>query len=629
MSNEIYQQNEQQADTPVGLKAMVEEFTTPSKPSQADLDIAFADESYERLRDAIGDAVTAAITSGKVLLIQKSTLVDQETQTVLATTPVAFEAWRQALPESTQQHYNCQHCNQVWNELFNIAVVDEVDGHVKLVYPALQALLSVKDDPILAKFFASAPEGFEVYLEEFGSIKGRTYFPLATLPLQLSSEPTGHWNHFYAASLEQLNAYNDQLQIFNDYKYVDNLFGQFLAKEMNVDQLGLLFTYLKKELQNESKEKYLTANTALLNSDKLLKIIEKTRQYQNEARIGTPYLWSLLMRRENSWLRHINGSVLGIVLDGARSLSDETITVAAAVSRMKSLLVTATDTENYKVKTAPVASATTEQVYKYLVENNLQATLQRRMMSFGEMQNKVWEEPSLEIPLEAPAETTSALDKVFKKVQENKDAEKQTTNYLESMVHAQSTSKCISLAAFIQELDTVQSLELTLNLNMGYIPLFVTTAVEEGDHDKLLRFEKNLGPYAHILSSQRPVRAHEVMSYASIDNIFKDKYSKLIVTNIFKSESADNSVFFVGIAHIAENFSQLVSGNGSCILGTMIKSEHYGLSGAIVELSKGFQLENNNPPGQCAGGLQMTTGQEYAVQYKDGTKAKVVISSYV
>lgn len=590
-------------------------------------EILSADASYERLRKAVGDAITAAIKSGKVLLQLKKNGIDNTGP--LGAAVIAFPVWHGALPHSTQQHYNCRHCQAVWEELFTISILED-DG--KRVYPAVQALLSIKDDPVVANILANAPEGFEKYLEDFVSLPGQVTLPIANFPLNLSDEDVGGWSHFYAAPKEVLQEYNDKHAAFLDFYYIDQMLGEFTHKKLNVASLTLLFTYLKNELLVESKKTALTGSSALDRSDELVKIIAQTRFHEANGRLGAPYLWSILQRKENSWLQHVQKSMLGIVLKGFTELQDSS-DVEASVASIKKILVRASKLDTFKVKTGEVAAATVEQAYNFLVENNMKSTLIRRIMDTDEVESRIWGEAVPEAATtQEPSGTPQDLDAVFKRLQESKDKAVNTENQLSALVGNQVFHEKMSLEAFIATLGDVSTMQLVLQPNAGYIPIFITTAVEDGDHDDLLKFDTICGKYASLLASQNAVPVREILQYANFDQV-STANAKLTVTAVIKrltnNHDTDQGYSYVlNIPHVAENFSKTVAAYGSCVLGTMIRSEYYGLSGAITEMSRQFAMQPNpSGAGKAAGGLQFTAGMQVEVVYKDGKHGFVTITS--
>ncbi len=110
-----------------------QELTTVGANASASVDqnnqeaLSIAEASYQRLRDAVGRYVEAAIQSGKLVMREKVEAVPGSAGTMYLYGPVQFSHWQAHLPEAAKQYYNCDYCKQVWANLSTLAVMDE-DG---------------------------------------------------------------------------------------------------------------------------------------------------------------------------------------------------------------------------------------------------------------------------------------------------------------------------------------------------------------------------------------------------------------------------------------------------------------------------------------------------------------------
>lgn len=602
-----------------------------------------ADKSYELLRGEIATWLKIAIESGNTLLTQKPMSYDAAIGAI-SYTPIAYDLWLSALPDHAQQHYNCSHCRTVWDDLFNIVVMDTGGA---LSFPAVQAFLTFRNDPVISKIFTNAPggaEAFITYLKTIGSIAGRIYFPLPKIDLNLSMDRTsGGFNHFAAAPEEVIVKYNDEHMTFNDFKYIDTLFDKFINKDLNTTTLDKLFKYVKVELSKDTTESMTAANTALDRATDLLAVINQTRLLEKTRRMGIPYLWSCMQVKKNDWLRHVGNSVLNIVIDGYFTLKDHD-NMEEGLVHIKRLLSTAMAVETYKVKTAEAPLASLEQAYKFLVESGYQNTLKRRLMLISEVESIVWKETlssDLEVQgtgKEENTETDTELENIFKEMSLKKDHKASIENKLSGLLDSPVGRKSCSIQTFVETLDTIQSLSLNPAGNSFLlIPFFCTTAVGEGEHDELLNFDTRIGKYASGLMSSVGY------TYSTIQQIARNgetpgspdapQLEDIPVTAIFTSkpgavndgETECNHV--LNITNVGSNFQLSMVQHGSCILGSMIKSEFYGMSGPLVEMSKKFELVATDRP-NTAGGVYLVPGAVLNVKYKDGSRELVQLTSF-
>lgn len=315
---------------------------------------AVAEASYQRLREAVGRYVAAAIQSGKLVVMEKPQPVPGSGGAMVTYGPVQFSHWQAHLPEEAQQYYNCRYCQQAWAGLSTLAVMDE-DGY--LYYPVAAAFLECADDPVIAKLFENYPE-VKVACGDTTNRRA-TIYPLDRLSDMYIEHEVGGFCHFFGfQDKDVLRLWNKDHEAFNDQMYIMGLFEQFISTEINLPLLTKLFQYIDKEIGEKE-------HTALSRADELVKIIGSVRRAQNLSGRGYAYLWALLHKKENGWLRHVNGSLLGIVLDTAIELRDKE-NMSAALANVKNLLKTATADENYKQKTAESSLGALEQTFKFL-----------------------------------------------------------------------------------------------------------------------------------------------------------------------------------------------------------------------------------------------------------------------
>ena len=375
--------------------------------------LTIAEASYQRLRDAVGRYVEAAIQSGKLVVREKVEAVPGSGGTMYLYGPVQFSHWQAHLPEAAKQYYNCDYCKQVWANLSTLAIMDE-DGN--LYYPVAAAFLECADDPVVAELFKNYPE-----VKEACAITNKrraTLYPVDKLSDQFLEKEVGGFCHFFGArDSDVIRDFNKAHHAMNDQMYIKGLFEKFVSTEINLPLLAKIFKYIEKEVGEKE-------HTALSRADDLIKAIAAVRRAQNLSGRGYLYLWALLHKRENSWLSHVNGSLLGIVLDTAISLKDKD-DMEAALTNVKRLLTMATDGLNYKQKTAEAPVAAVEQAFKFLEEKGLKGIMERRLLPLSEVQSVIWKATMLESVAE-PEKEVSAADQAFNKLMANKDKDAQS-----------------------------------------------------------------------------------------------------------------------------------------------------------------------------------------------------------
>ena len=587
--------------------------------------MAVAETSYQRLREAIGRYVTAAIQSGKLVVQEKVQPVPGSGGTMVTYGPVQFSHWHAHLPEEAKQHYNCRYCRSLWAGMSTLAVMD-ADGN--LYYPVAAAFLECSDDPIVAKLFENYPEVREACCN--ADRRNIQVYPMDRLSEQFIEKEVGGFRHYFGVQDKDIiRLFNKDHQAFNDQMYIKGLFEQFISTEINLPLLAKLFQYIKKEIGEKD-------HTALGRADQLIEVIGSIRRAQNLSGRGYVYLWALLHKKENSWLQHVNGSVLGIVLDTAIDLKDKD-NMEVALMQVKRLLQEATDGKNYKQKTAEAPVAALEQAFKFLEEKGMKGTMERRLFPLSEVETIAWREQAEVLAPVAQQPGAMAADDAFSKLMEKKDPDAQANKKMDELLGNVNVRKQMSLVAFIKNLDAYASLSFSPASSQLW-PVMTTGAVTEGNHDELLNFAEGIGKYTTLLNTPRPYIYAAMAGLAGLNPIKPSPIgmftpqvpADLPISAIYYAgktdEDAAKRTYVANIEGFAANFQQTVREHGTCILGTAIRSEHFGMSRALVELSKQIPLNTDAGVG-AAGGAILAPGAVINAVLKDGTRETITIAS--
>lgn len=576
--------------------------------AEATAEMQKADASYELLRATISKKVTEALQSGKTLVQEKAAYGDKPGDNIVSYGPVNFSDWHLALPASQHQHYNCDYCKNVWSYLAGLGVMDE---NGKITYPVLEALREIEGVDEVAK----------KALEQRSERQRPSYMPIYGLPsTRLEKQIVGGFGHFYGVEDAALvDEFNGKHVPFADIKYVDHLFQQIIAQELNVDLLAKVFVYVKANIGEQE-------HTALGRSDDLIKLITDVRRVQKESRNGPLYLWSLLQVKSNSWMHHINGSVLGIVLDVVLELKDSE-DMAGVLTSVKALLAKATSAVNYKQKTAEAPQAAVEQAVKFLTERGLRSTLERRLLPLSEANQIVWKAGSavVEDTSAEAAQPTSALDVAFGELTKEKSPELKTAAKMDDILGDVEVRKTVSLEEFVRLLPTFKSLSILSDTAMA-MPVFATAAAGDGDHAQLLKFIDGLHDTSLLLGIPQPCQYHYV---AQLSNVPSPYVGPIEVSAVLrtKSQFGDNDDgYILNVEGFAARFYETLRVNGTCILGTNICSEHFGMSRALVELSRKIPM-NVDAGDQAVGGVLANTGMTVLAKLQDGTSQRITITS--
>jgi hypothetical protein len=573
-----------------------------------------ADRCYDRMRDAIGRHFEAALTSGKHIVVEKAQYGSAPGDLTMSYGPFNFDDFRLALPASTHQYYNCSHCRQVWSQMSGIAVLD--DNGV-ITYPLVDALKEVaQGDPFAARL-----------LDKLGERKAQRAIltPVSSLSQVVLENDVGGWSHFYGLKHGvHLREFNEGLRPVFDFEYVQTLFQRFVTNELNTDLLAKIFTYIEVQIGKQE-------HTALVHGERLVQLILDTRRVQDKTGRGLLWLWSTMQRRQNSWMRHINGSCLGIVLDGEREVKADPSKMALILGNVKTLLASATDPENHKQKTAPSKEASFDQAVAFLMERGLKDTMRRRLMRLDEVQSVLWSvedalrnksdfEPTVPEGYDPVAQAIAGL-KVEKNTDLNAGAE------MDKLLGNVNVQVSMSVLAFIAGLDNFESLRLS-QLNVNAVAALVTTAATEGDHDQLLTFDKELGPYAATLHTPKPITYADFCSVMGNDRILfvtKD----LPVGAIIRSHRIPGTEpnYLVHVEGFASGFATQLASFGTMILGSSIRSDHFGMSRPLCEISKRIPMEGLDAE-HTVGGAMLRVGMVFEATLKNGTKQTIALTSW-
>lgn len=562
-----------------------------------------ADQSYQVLRRLVAEHVTAALQADGLLLRAQYS-------------PIALTHWRRQLPKVAQQHYQCQRCENIWDMLGRLCVLDNEN---QLHFPIMEAFRAAAATDKFAAATLHACEQSEAFPFH--------YTPMAHLEQTLLVERVvGGFEHFYGVTQENkalLDTFNSKHTQFKDAAYVTNLFHYFNARELDVDVLEKVFVYISREIGAQS-------HTALGHNTDLVKVIRRMRSLGGKGNLPMAYLGALLSKNDHNWLRHVNGSVLGVVLKATKELR-ETDSVESVLLQVKTELAKATAGENYKQKTAEAPQAALQQAYQFLATNNLKGTLERRLMALEEARSILWQstadEPEAGTSVETPS-GTSAVDAAFEQLTEKKDRGTVVKKELDGILGNIVVDKSCSKQEFVARLSEFKSIALAES-NQAAFPVFVLTAATEGDHDQLLNFDKTVGEYATLLSTPTPHAYHAICRLVPTSeeiNMFARR--KLAVDAVLLSQriTQNDPTYVLHLPGFALNFAATLVPHGSCVLGSNIKSEHFGMSRALVELSQMIPLDTSVGHSGI-GGVMLDVGLVLEVELHDGTKEKIKITS--
>lgn len=579
-----------------------------------------ADGSYDRLKKVIGDKVTAAITEGKTLVMEKPTVVGESSRgTVYSYGPVDYHHWHSVLPEEAQQTFKCNHCGAAWSLLASIAILED-DG--SLTYPLAQALVECEDDEVVTAMFARYPDVASDVKNP--AARHKHMLPLGQLPMHLLHQEVddGGYEHFYAAPFQVLRNFNNAHRAFNDLQYVQTLYSKLVAKHLHPEILDKIFKVIEIKMPD------VRTDTALTRADEVVKLVKTVRLMDANGNNGFLYLWSQLIIRENGWMGHIFGSILGIVMDAAIEMNDND-NMEMAMLRVKELLSHATSAENYKNKTAPASEQSLDGTMKFLAENNQTGVLSRRLLPIDEVVSVFWTtteanaaEPAAE---EAPM---SALERARAALKKQRDPAVSAVAKLDAMIDNHVTSVNMSLATFIESIGNYATLAVS-HRTQSMFPVFVTGPSEEGDHDFLLNFDKGVHPYAHLLQTPQPMAYQTIAQMAEVMNADVPYPKELPVMAFFKSQRfpTEPENYVIHLENVGYNFHQMMDKHGSCVLGSTVRSEHFGAySRPLVELSRNIPMDTHAGK-NAAGGIFMRVGMVFNAVRKDGAREEILISS--
>lgn len=575
-----------------------------------------ADASYDRLREAIGRKVTEAIQSGGMLVTEKPELMGHDHNgAIYRYGPIGFDAWQGFLPKSMQQHYNCQHCEQAWIEMTCLAVMAK-DG--TLTYPLAQAIVECSDDPVIAQLFETYPMVKDAVSNT--THRRATVTPVPHLTHTIVKKPVGGFDHFYGAEAEVISQYNSTHSPFNDIEYVTNLYGKLTAKDLHPLILQKIAIYVKEQ-------KWSTEDTAIGRSDDLVALVNHVRAIAENTGRGMVYLWSMLQRPENGWMRHINSSLLGNILDAAvemQSVDDKEM----ALTRVKELIGRATQPGKYKVTTAPATENHLDQAVKALTQAGFENVLERRLLPLEEVQSVIWVQTDVDAPATAENEKPiSGLLAARQRLKEKRDPASATISELDKILGKKVNNVDISAMAFIESLGDYASIAVPSE-NVGLYPVFVTSSVHDGEYDAVMKFNKTIDKHAHMLQSPTPVPYQVMAGYAEVTEEGLPFPRELPVLAVFKSNyyPGAETTFVLHVENVGYNFQQTMEKHGTCILGTSFTSDWFGMHRPLVDLSRTMPMNTEAGPG-AAGGIFLKVGMILNAVRKDGTKERIQLTS--
>ena len=557
--------------------------------------------SYQSLKASIAKCFTEAFQSGKVILSEKP--VPGEIDYVYG--PVNFTDWVANLPQGSQQHYNCRHCKMTFATLAGLAVISE-DGSV--LYPMEQAFLANQDDPIVSKALAGRKTDRKV-----------SFVPIAQVHPNVAVEEFGGFFHFHAGTPDTVERFNKTIEQFADLKYVENLFNNFIDPKLDVDMFEKLFNYIRAEIGEKE-------HTALGRAPELITTIRLIRSLP--ANIRFPYLWSLLQKPQNGWLRHVSKSVLGIVFDAYYEL-DDGASVESGLHKVKAMLGKATSAENYKQKTAEASSQSVEQVFQFLQENELTNTLQRKLMHINDITSRLW--VNEETAVAEAATEVDAVNAAYQKLMKGKDVKAASKDELGAALEKGKSTVTSSLQSFVDNLASYKSISIS-DLSGAMYPMMITDAAKPGNHDELLHFDQAIGGHALCISAAHPIQhdfAKHLVSMPTTASEVKKGPVTLDVHTVFVTRhhaSPEKPQYVLALDNLAAPFYSHYKQHGTCILGTMFRSKHFDKSRVVTELAQQIPMDVSNGA-KAAGGITLSLGLVLDVVMKDGSRSQVKITS--
>lgn len=581
-------------------------------------DLTVADDYYHILRDAIGRHIESATLRGKLIVTEKPQWSALPGDDKLSYGPINFDDFRLSLPAGAHQHYNCTCCRNAWSQMAGLAVIDS-DGVI--TYPMVDAFQEVADS-------GQAPLAVKL-LEALGQRKKQraTLQPLSNLSHVLLETDHGGWTHFYGVrDADLLQSFNNSLVPMHDFEYVETLFKRLVdATATDPVLLAKIFTYIVSHLGAKNIQ-----HTALSRRDALVQLIHDVRRVHEKSQRGLIWLWATMQKSENRWMRHIVGSVLGVVLDAEREVRADPAKMEKALMECKRLLASATAPENHKQKTAEAPEASVEQAYRFLTDNGLQNTLRRRLFPISEVTSIVWTEngalQAQDIPEDAEALDLDPLAAAFGELKQEKNPTARVSRSMDDILAGVNVSAQMSVQAFVELLPEIVSLKVS-PLTPVALPMMVTGAVGEGAHEKLLSFDVEVGPYTSVLTTPQAMQ-FGVISAIGLNTPHDPRPRELPVSAVFRSRrfQGDDANYVLHIDGFAQTFAQGMVPHGTAVLGSAIVSEHFGMSRALVELSRKMQLDTTAGM-QAAGGVMLRTNMVFDAKLKDGTSRTITITS--
>lgn len=576
-------------------------------------EVATTEASYLKFRKTIAKHFGAVAASGKPFFYGQ----DQSQEANDGSFGImSLDNWRLSVPQSRQQHYNCNRCRTTFQYLSVMAYMED-DGTVR--YPLAEAVKELADDPIIANMLKTFPEvEKKVHMQERSN--SVAYVPVSLIASFVIDGKDGGFDHFYGLTHDEAVAYNAKRQGFGDYEYIKTAYQSLTNPALNLDLLEKVFKYVKNAIGEKE-------HTALSRSDAFIAIARKVRELQKLGGVSFSYVWALLEQRDHSWLKHFGRSVLGYTVQATLELREST-NLEAALHRIKSLLSTATAPENYKNKTAEASENSIDATYTFLVQNGLENALARRLMHIDEVTSTIWRSSEVVKKEVEAVKPVSALDAARQELKAEKNPDTALNNKLDDILGTTLRKETMSAKAFLESLDKYAKVAIARESNM-VAPVFATTSFVDGDYEKLLNFDKLIGKDVMLLTVPKPVGYHIAAGLSSPDAAYPNPLPEEIpVEAIFKSRSVagevDNVVFHM--SHFGANLQRQFAHHGSAILGSALVSEHFGHSRAVVELSRKIPMEVTAGP-NAAGGIFLKLGYFINVVTKEGDRIQIQVTS--
>lgn len=591
----------------------------PNLAGASDYAIQVADDTYNMLRAGIAHEIEVALANNTTLVHYRP----QQTTGKIAYGPIDLSDFIAHLPDDTQAHYKCDYCNQVWAHIAGLAVLNEdgtVESLVLRAFETLSARFSEVSQAENHREWAALRTIKNILHNKRDWKFDRTQSgvrPVVWLNESLlAKREVGGFSHFYGVEkIDTVRLWNAQRAPFTDYEYVTTLYQKLIDPSLNLETLSKLFVYIVANIGERDE-------TALGYQTDLLQLMQQLREVRKTSDKALLLLWSKLSLKKNAWLRHLNKSVLSIVIDAALELKD-TSDYTKVLERTRALMKSATAPENHKNKTAEANIQEVESAFRMLEEHGLQNSLLRRIPKWTEAKTIAWQ------PAGKQAETEKSVLSVadaFDALRVAKDPLAKANNALDAALDNTVRQSSISVQAFVACLSEFESIELDV-YSLEMFPFLVTAAATEDEKNSLLlKFDTAVHPSALVLSTPQRYSYQVVRSFCGLPQHSGQRN----IPGLGLVQCSDNpqlANYVLILEGFASGFYDLMKRYGTAVLGTMYTPEYYGHARALTEVSKKLTMQNADDP-LGFGGITLGPGVTLLVKNKAGYWERITIVTY-